>query len=204
MGIADAVFFGTSLGGIVTMLMSTTDPERIAGALINDIGPVVEDSGVERLRVYVGKSVALANWKEAADAAALRNGIAFPEFTPAQWEVFARRLYSERPDGSIQADYDMAIAEAFARHKGTPDYNPWPLIEGLADTPVLIVRGETSDLFSVETAERMVAALPMADLVTVPGIGHAPALDEPEVVAGIDRLLERVLAEEEINRSSAA
>jgi len=202
LGIADAVFFGTSLGGIVTMLMSTTDSERIAGAVINDIGPVVEDEGVDRLRIYVGKAAALGSWEEAAQSAALRNGIAFPDYTPEQWEQFARRLYSERPDGSIQADYDMRIADAFASNKGTPDYNPWPLIDGLVDKPVLIVRGETSDLFSVETAERMLKTLPKAELVSLPGIGHAPALDEPGAVAGIDRLLNRVLAEE--LRSSAA
>jgi pimeloyl-ACP methyl ester carboxylesterase len=203
LGIADAVFFGTSLGGIVTMLMSTTDPERIAGAVINDIGPVVEDDGVDRLRIYVGKATAMASWEEAAQAAALRNGIAFPHYTPEQWEAFARRLYSERPDGSIQADYDMAIADAFATNKGTPDYDPWPLIDGLVDKPVLIIRGETSDLFSVETARRMVATLPKAELVTIRGIGHAPALDEPEAIAGIDRLLERVLADEELSSSAA-
>lgn len=197
LGIADAVFFGTSLGGIVTMLMSTTDPERIAGAVINDIGPVVEDDGVARLRTYVGKAAALGSWEEAAQSSALRNGIAFPGYTTEQWEVFARRLYSERPDGSIQADYDMAIADAFARSKGTPDHDPWPLIDGLVDTPLLIVRGETSDLFSVETAQRMLATLPKAELVTVAGIGHAPVLDEPEAVAGIDRLLARVLEEHE-------
>ena len=202
LGIADAVFFGTSLGGIITMLMSTTDSERIAGAVINDIGPVVEDEGVDRLRIYVGKAAALGSWEEAAQSAALRNGIAFPDYTPEQWEQFARRLYSERPDGSIQADYDMRIADAFASNKGTPDYNPWPLIDGLVDKPVLIVRGETSDLFSVETAERMLKTLPKAELVSLPGIGHAPALDEPGAVAGIDRLLNRVLAEE--LRSSAA
>ena len=204
LGIADAVFFGTSLGGIVTMLMSTTDPERIAGAMINDIGPVVEDVGIDRLRLYVGKAVKMSNWREAAEAAALRNGVAFPDYTPDQWEQFARRTYSERPDGSIQADYDMAIADVFATTKGTPDFDPWPLIDGLADKPVLILRGATSDLFSVETAERMIAALPGTDLVTIPRIGHAPALDEPEAVAGIDRLLARVLANEEISRSSAA
>ena len=203
LGIADAVFFGTSLGGIVTMLMSTTDSERIAGAVINDIGPVVEDSGVDRLRIYVGKATAMVSWKDVAEAAALRNGIAFPDYTPDQWERFARRLYSERPDGSIQADYDMRIADAFASNKGTPDYDPWSLIDGLADKPVLIVRGETSDLFSVETAERMLSKLPKAELVILPGIGHAPALDEPEAIAGIDRLLERVLANEYL-RSSAA
>jgi pimeloyl-ACP methyl ester carboxylesterase len=196
LGIADAVFFGTSLGGIVTMLMSTTDPERIAGALINDIGPVIEDAGVDRLRLYVGKGGTWGSWAEAAESAATRNGIAFPHYTKEQWEVFARRLASERPDGSIQADYDMSISQAFANNKGTPDYDPWPLIHGLADKQVLIVRGETSDLFSAATAARMVDMLPKAEMVTVPGIGHAPILDEPEAAAGIDRLLERVLAEQ--------
>lgn len=204
LGIADAVFFGTSLGGIVTMLFSTTDPERIAGALINDIGPVVEDAGVERLRTYVGKGAAWTSWAQAAESAKARNGIAFPHYTAEQWETFARRLASERPDGTIQADYDMRIADAFAQSKGTPDHDPWPLIEGLADKPVLIVRGETSDLFSRSTAQRMLDMLPKAELVTVAGIGHAPILDEPEAAAGIDRLLQRVLAEEELSRSSAA
>jgi pimeloyl-ACP methyl ester carboxylesterase len=196
LGIADAVFFGTSLGGIVTMLMSSTDPERIAGALINDIGPVVDNAGIDRLRQYVGKGGVFANWAEATEAAATRNRIAFPNYTPEQWNVFARRMASERADGTVRSDYDMAIAQPFATTKGTPDFDPWPLIEGLADKPVLLVRGETSDLFSVETAQRMLATLPNAELVTVPGIGHAPILDEPEAVAGIDRLLQRVLAEQ--------
>lgn len=204
LGIADAVFFGTSLGGIVTMLMSSTDPERIAGAMLNDIGPVIEDAGVERLRTYVGKRTSWASWTEAAEGAAQRNGIAFPHYTAEQWERFARRLASERPDGSIQADYDMAISQAFARNKGTPDYDPWTLIDGLKGKPVLIVRGETSDLLSAETANRMLAELSNAELVTVPGIGHAPILDEPEAEAGIDRLLEKVLAEEALSRTSAA
>ena len=204
LGIADAVFFGTSLGGIVTMLMSSTDPERIAGAMLNDIGPVIEDAGVERLRTYIGKSASWASWAEAAEGAAQRNGIAFPHYTAEQWERFARRLASERPDGSIQADYDMAISQAFAQNKGTPDYDPWTLIDGLKDKPVLIVRGETSDLLSAETANRMLAELSDAELVTVPGIGHAPILDEPEAEAGIDRLLEKVLAEEALSRTSAA
>ena len=204
LGIADAVFFGTSLGGIVTMLMSSTDPERIAGALLNDIGPVIEDEGVERLRRYVGKPSSWSSWAEAGAAAAERNRIAFPHYTAGQWENFARRLASERPDGSIRADYDMAISQSFAENKGTPDFDPWALIEGLADKPVLIVRGETSDLFSAGTADRMLATLPKAELVTIPGVGHAPVLDEPEAAAGIDRLLEKVAFEESLSRSSAA
>jgi len=196
LGIADAVFFGTSLGGIVTMLMSSTDPERIAGAVINDIGPVVEDTGIDRLRNYVGKGGVFANWAEARAAAATRNGIAFPHYSAEQWDAFARRMASERPDGTVRSDYDMAIAQPFATIKGTPDFDPWPLIDGLTDKPVLLVRGETSDLLSIATAERMIATLPKAELVTVPGVGHAPILDEPEAVAGIDRLLAKVLAEQ--------
>lgn len=195
LGIADAVFFGTSLGGLVTMLMSGSDPERIAGAMINDIGPVIEPAAIERLRSYVGKGGHWASWAEAGEAAATINRIAFPHYTAPDWERFVRRLCSERPDGSIQPDYDMAIRQSFATSDGSPDFDPWPLLDGLADKPVLIVRGEISDLFSAETAARMVAKLPKAELVTVPRIGHAPVLDEPEAAAGIDRLLARVLSE---------
>ncbi len=196
LGIADAVFFGTSLGGIVTMLVGSTDPERIAGALINDIGPIVEEAGVERLRTYVGRDVAFSSWREAAEATSRINGRAFPHYTAEDWDRFARRLSSERPDGTIRPDYDLAIAKPFASNSGTLGPDPWALLEGLADKPVLIVRGETSDLFSAETAAAMVERLPKAELVTIPGIGHAPVLDEPEAAAGIDRLLARVLADQ--------
>ncbi len=206
LGIADAVFCGTSLGGLVTMLMSGSDPERIAGAMINDIGPVIEPAAIERLRSYVGKGGRWASWAEAAEAAAAINRIAFPHYTAEDWDRFVRRLCSQRADGSIQPDYDMAIALPFANDSGAPDFDPWPLLEGLADKPVLIVRGETSDLFSAQTAERMLELMPNAELVTIPGIGHAPALDEPEAIAGIDRLLKRVLVEAELesSRPSAA
>lgn len=194
LGIADAVFFGTSLGGLVTMLIGMTDCERIAGAVINDIGPVIEPAAIERLRAYVGKGGRWSSWGEAAQAAANINRIAFPDYSDADWERFARRLCSETPDGGIRSDYDPAIALPFAKDSGTPD-DPWPLLAGLAEVPVLIVRGELSDLLSAATAGRMAATLPNAELVTVPGIGHAPILDEPEAVAAIDRLLERVSSE---------
>jgi len=198
LGIADAVFFGTSLGGLVTMLLAASDSERIAGALINDIGPVVEPAAIDRLRQYVGKGGRWANWAEAGEAAASINRLAFPGYTTDDWEAFARRLCSERADGSIQPDYDMAIGEAFASNGGAPDFDPWPLLEPLADKPVLIIRGELSDLLSTQTAARMVAMLPTAELVTIPSIGHAPMLDEPEAIAGIERLLVRVLEATEV------
>jgi pimeloyl-ACP methyl ester carboxylesterase len=205
LGIADAVFFGTSLGGLVTMLISGSDPERIAGAMINDIGPVIEPVAIERLRTYVGKGPQWSSWAEAAAAAATFNQLVYPNYGPADWDRFVRRLCSQRPDGSIRPDYDMAIAVPFAKDSGAPDADAWALLEGLADKPVLIVRGATSDLFSADTAERMLGFLPKAELVTLAGIGHAPALDEPEAAAAIDRLLEKVLVEQlQSSQTSAA
>ncbi len=192
LGIADAVFVGTSLGGLVTMLIGLSDPERLAGVVINDVGPVVEPAAIERLRRYVGKGGAFSSWEEAASSAAEINRIAFPEYSNEDWERFARRLCSEHADGAIRLDYDMAIAKPFADIDGTPPFDPWPLIMGLAHVPVLILRGEISDLFSQATAERMASMLPQSELVIVPGIGHAPILDEPEAVAAIDRLLARI------------
>ena len=192
LGIADAVFVGTSLGGLVTMLIALTDSERIAGALINDVGPVVEPAAIERLRTYVGKTGMFPDWAAAARSVAERNRIAFPHYNDEQWEVFARRLCVEGEDGMIRQQYDKAIAQPFAASAGTPAVDPWPMIDGLKGIPVTILRGETSDLFSQETAERMAAAVD-ADLVTVKGVGHAPVLDESEAVEAIDRLLGRVL-----------
>lgn len=193
LGIADAVFVGTSLGGIVTMLLAGTDPERIAGAVINDVGPIVEPAAIERLRTYVGQEGSYSSWTEAAEAAARRNAIAFPHYTPDDWQTFTRRIAHEDEQGLVRLHYDMAIAQPFADSAGTPPADPWRLIAGLKDTPVLILRGEISDLFSIEVAERMAEELPGAELVTVPGVGHAPILDEPKAEAGIDRLLKRVL-----------
>lgn len=193
LGIADAVFVGTSLGGLVTMLVALTDSERVAGAVINDVGPVIEPAAIERLRTYVGKDGEWSTWAEAAAGAADINRIAFPDYGDSEWEAFARRLCREDADGKIRRDYDMAIAEPFATSNGTPPVDPWRLINGLVDVPVTILRGELSDLFSAETARQMADSLPRSELVIVPGIGHAPILDEPTAVAALDRLLGRVL-----------
>ena len=195
LGIADAVFLGTSLGGIVTMILAHGDEERVAGALLNDIGPEVDPRGIERIRSYVGRPQQWANWEKAAAFFAEGQRDVFPRFQPADWERFARQICRRRSDGIITLDYDMAIAKPFASaNEGTqPDL--WPLLGGLKDRPVAIVRGETSDLFAADVADRMLVELGAdAELVTVPDVGHAPTLEEPESVAAIDRLLARVKA----------
>ena len=195
LGIADAVFVGTSLGGIVTMLLAASDDERVAGALINDVGPEVDPRGIERIRTYVGKPVIWKSWAEATATMSERLREVYPRWTDAQFETFVRRTCREQPDGSIGFDYDMAIAVPFAETNESNAFDLWPLLNGLKDKPVAVLRGELSDLLAQDVAERMVRELGSeAELVTVPSVGHAPVLDEAEAEAALDRLLAKVRA----------
>lgn len=197
LGIADAIFLGTSLGGICTMLLASTDADRIAGAMLNDIGPVIDQSGIDRIGGYVGREIWFDSWNHAVDALTERNGVVFPNWERAEWERFARRIMHETSDG-IGFQYDMRIAENFRAATEGPQGANWHLYETLAGRPVTILRGALSDLLSQEIAEQMVKKLGEdAELVVVPDVGHAPTLDEPESHAAMDRLLERVLAREE-------
>ena len=186
-----ALFVGTSLGGLVTMLIAGTQPRRIAATILNDIGPELEPGGLDRIRSYVGKPVRFANWEEAADYIADINRHLPASHQRSDWLRAARRLCKEEA-GEILFDYDPALAEPFKQANDGVAYDMWPLFRQLSAVPLLVVRGENSDLLSASAAEDMVAAHPDAQLVTVPDVGHAPQLTEPAAVAAIDHLLERV------------
>ena len=187
-----AVFVGTSLGGLVTMLVAGIQPERIAGAILNDVGPELDDRGIDRIRSYVGKPVRFKDWDDAADYIADINRHLPASHGHDDWVRAARRLCRE-DGGAIVFDYDMAIAEPF--NQPQPDdgaaFDMWPLYRRLGQAPLLIVRGENSDLLTRATAKAMLDAAPGAQLVTVPGVGHAPELTEPAAVAAIDDFLAR-------------
>ena len=203
-GIADAVFFGTSLGGICTMLLASTDSDRIAGAMLNDIGPEIDQQGLDRIGSYVGRQVTYSSWEDVAHALAERNREKFPEWTSDDWDRFARRICVARPEG-IEFQYDMAIAGNFRAASEGPQGANWELFEALAGRPILILRGELSDLLSQEIADQMVERLDGdAELVVVPAVGHAPNLEEPEALAAMDRLLERVMAREQTDEETLA
>ena len=192
LGIADAVFVGTSLGGIVTMLLASSDEERVAGALINDIGPELVEEGIDRIRTYVGIPLDFDSWGEAVATISERMGDIYPKWGEAEWDRFTRRIMREREDGTIGLDYDMAIRDNVVASANEPPMDAWHLLDGLKDKPVTILRGERSDLFDAAMAERMVAHLPGAQLVTIPDVGHAPSFDEPESLAALQALLERI------------
>jgi pimeloyl-ACP methyl ester carboxylesterase len=186
------VAFGTSLGGLLTMLLSATGRDRVAGALLNDVGPVLEPAGIARIRTYVGKQANWPTWLHAARAIQQLNFAAFPDYEIEQWLALAKRLCRLTASGRIVYDYDMKIAEPFKLPGGDSGMDMWPAFEGLGGRPVTLLRGEHSDVLSAATAQEMARRVDGLDLVTVPGIGHAPGLDEAESLAAIDRLLGRV------------
>ena len=186
------VAVGTSLGGILTMLMAATHPERIAGAVLNDVGPELDPAGLSRIRGYVGKANWHPTWMHAARALAEANGDVYPRYGIEDWLGMAKRLYRLTSAGRIVLDYDMKIAEPFRVPGNEAGPDMWRAFDGLKGKPLLIVRGERSDILSPAAAEAMRKRISGCDLVTVPETGHAPTLDESEAAAGIERLLARV------------
>ena len=199
LAIPEAIFVGTSLGGLTTMILSTMAPQRIAAAILNDVGPEIGDVGIDRILAYLGRDVRFRDWDEAADAIAVNQGPSFPDYGREDWRAMARRSCRER-DGEVVFDYDMAIAEPFKAAGPVPKVDMWPFFEALAQKPLLAVRGEISVLLTAETFERMREVAPQARFVTVPGIGHAPELNEPAALEAIDAFLNEL--PERLNRSS--
>ena len=190
------ILFGTSLGGLITMLLAKADPDRIAGALLNDIGPVIDGRGLERIGGYVGRSHSWPTWLHAARHFADAQADIFPGWKIDQWLLFAKRLCKLSPGGRVVLDYDMRIADPFKLPGGPTGFDPWAAFRGLKAVPCTIVRGAISDLLSAETVAAMQAENPGLESVTIPGVGHAPTLEEPEAAAAIDALLARIIARE--------
>ena len=190
-GVERAVFMGTSMGGLITMALAGQASKKVAAAILNDIGPEVSPEGLMRIAAYSGQPVHTPTWAEATDYARRINAVAFPHYSDADWEAFARRIFREGTEGAPVLDYDPDIAVPI-RAAGAKALVPnlWPMFRSLArKRPTLLVRGGTSDLLSAGIAEKMKKAAPDMDYVEVPGVGHAPMLDEPEAKAAIFEFL---------------
>jgi pimeloyl-ACP methyl ester carboxylesterase len=186
------VAVGTSLGGIVIMLLALQAPERLAGVVLNDVGPEIEAAGLARIRGYVGQGRSFPTWMHAARGLREQGGPAHPHFAISDWLKLAKRLMAVGPGGRIAFDYDMKIAEPFQTADGTAPVDMWPAFRALAGRPVLAIRGELSDILSAATLERMATEIPEMDVCMVSRTGHAPTLEEPEAQAAIGRLLIKV------------
>lgn len=190
LGIAQAVFVGTSMGGLITMDLATSAPALVAAAVINDVGPELAPAGLMRIGGYVGKAAAFADWGAAAGYFEAQNAHALPHYRADDWRAMARRQCREEK-GGIVADYDPAIAIPFA--DAPIQYDPWTRWEALAaGRPILLLRGGNSDLLDPAVAARMVAGRANVRFQEVAGVGHAPMLDEPDALSAIETFLQSV------------
>ncbi|MBF9232242.1 alpha/beta fold hydrolase [Microvirga alba] len=176
-GIEKAVFVGTSRGGLITMALSAVRPTLLGGAVLNDVGPVLEGQGLIRIRSYVGKLPVPGTMSEAGQVLKQMSDAQFPNFTDAQWEKMARGTWREE-SGRLVLMYDpklMKTLETLDLEVPLPVL--WPLFGGLSPYPVLAIRGGNSDLLTSETLRGMQESHPRLTAVTVPDQGHAPIIE---------------------------
>lgn len=188
-GIHEAVFIGTSRGGLLTMGLSAARPTAIRGAVLNDIGPVIEAKGLLRIRGYVGKLPLPENYAEGARILRELFDAQFPAFGDREWEDYARATWKETPAG-LRTDYDPALMRGLAEldlEAKLPTL--WQYFDGLRNVPVLSLRGELSDILSEETVAEMAARHPKFERHVVPRQGHAPILGSPDLLRRISRFV---------------
>lgn len=185
------VSIGTSMGGLMTMLLAQAQPGIIAGAVLNDIGPVLETAGLDTIKSYVGQGRSFPTWMHAGRALEETHGSAFPDFDIQQWIAMAKRTMALSSSGRIVFDYDMKLAEPIlAAPEAAAPADLWPSFAALAHAPLLLLRGELSTLLSPATFAEMQRRAPAAQSAVIPATGHAPTLDEPVARAAIDTFLE--------------
>ncbi|MXO58346.1 alpha/beta fold hydrolase [Altererythrobacter salegens] len=170
---------GTSMGGLMAMFIAQAKAWPLAGVALNDIGPDLEPEGVARIREYVGQGGSYETWMHAARALRESNGSAHPTFGLSEWIAFAKQLMCISGNGRITFDYDMRVAESLQNNDAGIGLDLWPAYRSLAGMPLLVLRGELSDLISQATVEAMQGEVLGAKAVTVPGVGHPPLLGEP-------------------------
>jgi len=193
LGLKQVTILGTSRGGLVAMVLAATAKDRLAGVILNDVGPVIETEGLAAIMDYIGKPPAFCTYAEAAAAFPIIYKDSFTDVPSTTWEAFARRLFREE-DGKLDLRYDPrlreAVAPGFAPDAVAPDL--WPLCDAFAGLPLGLIRGANSNLLSQDTAAEMRGRHPGLIYAEVPGRGHVPFLDEPEAQSVITRVLDQV------------
>lgn len=182
------ILLGTSMGGLISMVMAAMQPQRIQGVILNDVGPEICASGLSRIQSYVGKTKTVSNWQEAAAQAREINEAAFPDYNDAQWLAFAQRTYTEI-NGVPCPAYDPAIAQPMESNVDAVAPDLWPVFAALTNIPTLVIRGAFSDILAPQCVEKMQREKPDLQYVEIPNRGHAPSLEEPESIAAIRKRL---------------
>ena len=181
LGLARAAILGSSRGGLIGMALAATARDRVLGLCLNDIGPVIERAGLEKMADYVGRNPAARTLAALADKLPLTLA-GFDGVPRERWLAFAERLYDEGPRG-LTIRYDPALRAAFQAAFTGPPADLWPLFDACAGLPLALIRGANSDLLSRETVAKMRQRRPDMIFAEVPDRAHVPFLDEPEALA---------------------
>jgi pimeloyl-ACP methyl ester carboxylesterase len=189
--IKQAVFIGSSRGGILTMLLAAAHSEMIAGAVLHDIGPVIETEGVSRIKSYVGKLPQPRSLEEGAEILRGLFVVQFPKLTAAQWLGAAQRTW-KADSGRLVLTYDPALAETLADFDVEhPLPRLWKEFDALARVPVFVIRGARSDILSAATLDAMRPRHPGLESIEVPDQGHVPLLEGAELIGRIIAFVEK-------------
>ncbi len=181
------VILGTSMGGILAMVLATFVPSAIAGVILNDVGPQVPDGSSARIVQHVGHPGQPADW----DAAVVELKQRLPGMVladQAAWLAFAKSQFRADGDGVLRPRWDPNIVRPIAE-KTEEEVDLWQFFRAMRGLPVLAIRGAISDVLPAEVLDRMAASHPALRHVTVPGVGHVPTLAEPIAQQAIDDFL---------------
>ena len=195
LGIERAGFLGTSRGVLLILTLAALAPERIVTAIFNDAGPRLEAAGLKAIGAMIGQGESFDTIEDAARHLAELYRPSFPALAEADFRHMAEALYEEREDGRLVAAYDPRLAEPVkALDLDQPLPELWELFDKLADRPILVLRGDRSNILSADTCRDMTKRHPDLECHTVEGQGHAPWLDTAHLPQIIARFLDRSLS----------
>lgn len=194
LGIARAVFVGTSMGGLITMTLGMRHLDLIAAAVLNDVGPTLSPRGLARIANYAGKGEVLRSWDDAAAYLRDINAVAFPAYSDADWARWARRAFIEREPGQLAMRYDahIGLGVRSGAIKSSSVMARIAFRRLARRRPTLLIRGALSDLLELDQANQMRAMAPNMEYAEVAQIGHAPMLVEAQAQAALKNFLDRV------------
>ncbi len=193
LGLGQVTLLGTSRGGLIAMVLAYAHRSRLNGVILNDIGPVVDAGGLERIMEYVGKEPNFATYADAATGLGAVYDKDFPGVTYNRWLVQAEFMWAEQGQETLALRYDAHLRDALVGQAGAGDApDLWLLFAALEGLPLASIRGANSDLLTTETQAEMARRHPGMIAATVPDRGHVPFLDEPEALKAIADLLEQV------------
>lgn len=192
LNIGRVIVVGTSLGGLCAMAMAAQQSARIAGVVMNDIGPRINPAGITRIQDYTGRAAPVSNWEEAAEQTKEIYGQWLPGLGDEGFMRLAKRAFREIENGVPQLDMDTNIGRAI-REIGPQKGDPWEYFAALRDIPVTLLWGALSDILTEDIVAEMLEAKPDLEICPVANRGHVPLLDEAECLSAIDAFLKRVV-----------